>query len=115
MPSPAFFAQAINRFHHVVSEDNLTLAKTDPRPGGMRVFLRVNKYDPRRANLAIFNWERQSPVVLDVSALLKPGDQFRLLNPRDFFGPPILTGRATGSSIKVRMNGEFAAFVLMKE
>jgi Right handed beta helix region len=105
----------INRFERVVSEDNLILGNNDPRPGAMRVFLRVNKYDPRRANLAICNWERESSVVVNVSPLLKPGDEFRLLNPRDFFGPPILTGRATGPSIKVPMHGEFSAFVLLKE
>lgn len=106
---------SINRFKRVVSEDNLILARNDARPGGARVFFRVNKYDSRRANLAIFNWERQSSVVVEVSRLLKPGDGFRLLNPRDFFGQPILTGRAAGPSIKVPMDGEFAAFVVMKE
>ena len=106
---------SINRFKRVVREDNLILATNDARPGGARVFFRVNKYDSRRANLAIFNWERQSSVVVDVSPLLKPGDAFRLLNPRGFFGQPILTGRAAGPSIKAPMDGEFAAFVVMKE
>ena len=68
---------SINRFNRVVREDNLILTKDEARPGGERVVLRLNKYDSRRANLAIFNWERQSTVVLDVSRLLKPGDRFR--------------------------------------
>jgi hypothetical protein len=106
---------SINRFNRVVREDNLILANSDARPGGARVFFRVNKYDSRRANLAIFNWERQSTVAVDVSPLLKPGEGFRLLNPRDFFGQPILTGKAAGPSVKVPMDGEFAAFVAMKE
>ena len=50
-----------------------------------------------------------------MSPLLKPGDAFRLLNPRDFFGQPILTGRAAGPSINVPVDGEFAAFVMLKE
>ncbi len=75
----------------------------------------LNQYDPRRAHLAIFNWERKPSVAVEVSPLLKPGDPFRLLNPRDFFGPALLTGRAAGPSIHVPMGDEFAAFVLMKE
>ncbi len=105
----------INRFERVVSEDNLILGKNDPRAGATKVFFRLNKYDPRRANLAIFNWGRQPSVVVEMSPLLKPGDEFRLLNPRDFFGPPALTGRAEGPSIKVPMDGEFSAFVVLKE
>lgn len=105
----------INRFKSVVSEDNLILANNEPKPSGTKVILRVNKYDPRRANVALFNWSRQSTVDVDVSALLKAGDGFRLLNPRDFYGSPVLTGRVSGPKIKVPMDGEFAAFVLMKE
>jgi hypothetical protein len=105
----------INRFKSAVSEDNLILAKNDPRPSGTKVFFRVNKYDPCRANMAIFNWDRQSTVAVDVSSLLKAGDKFRLLNPRSFYGPPILSGRATGPSITVPMDTEFAAFVVMKD
>jgi hypothetical protein len=106
---------SINRFHRVVKEDNLILARNDARPGGAKVVLRLNKYNPRRANLAVFNWERRAAVVVDVSSLLKPGDKFRLLNPRDFFGQPVLTGRAAGPFLNVPMDGEFAAFVVMKE
>jgi hypothetical protein len=106
---------SINRFESVISESNVILAENNPRASGTRVVFRVNKYDPRRANLAIFNWDRQSTVDVDVSALLKAGDRFRLLNPRDFYGPPILTGKATGSTIKVPVDGEFAALVVMKE
>ena len=106
---------AINRFESVVSEGNLILAKDDQRPSGAKVFFRVNKYDPRRANLAIFNWDRQPSVDVDVSALLKPGDRFRLLNPRDFYGSPVLSGNLAGPKIKVTMEGEFTAFVLIKD
>jgi hypothetical protein len=106
---------AINRFESVVSEGNLILAKDDQRPSGVKVFFRVNKYDPRRANLAIFNWERESSVDVDVSALLNPGDRFRLLHPRDFYGSPVLSGNLAGPTIKVTMEGGFTALVLIKD
>ncbi len=54
-------------------------------------------------------------MAVDVSGLLKPGDHFRLLDPRNFYGEPVLAGRATGPRINVPMDGEFAAFVLMNE
>jgi hypothetical protein len=106
---------SINRFDRVVQEDNLILASGAPRPNGAKIVLRHNKYDPRRANLAIFNWVRTPTVEVDVSGLLKPGDRFRLLDPRNFYGEPVLTGRAAGAIINVATEGEFAAFVLIKE
>lgn len=107
---------SIDKFRQVVNEDNLVLAAKDhPRPPGARVVLRPNRYDPRRANLAIFNWESQSAVAVDVAAVLKPGERYRLLNPRDFFGPPVLSGTYTGGALKVPVAGEFAAFVLLAE
>ncbi len=105
---------AIKRFHQVINEGNVLLTRDDPRPGEVRVVLRLNKYDSRRANLAILNWPRQATVPVDLSSLLKPGDRFRVLNPRDLFGPPILTGTATGSSINVPVEGEFACFVVIR-
>jgi hypothetical protein len=99
----------------VVKEDNLIFARNEARPGGVKVVLRLNKYNPHRANLAVFNWERRASVEVDVSSLLKPGDKFRLLNPRDSFGQPVLTGRATEPFLNVPMDGEFAAFVVMRE
>ena len=106
---------SINRFHRVVKEDNLILAGNEAPPGGAKVVLRLNKYNPRRANLSVFNWERRATVAVDVPSLLKPGDKFRLLNPLDFFGQPVLTGRAVGPLLNVPMDGEFACFVVMKE
>jgi hypothetical protein len=49
-----------------------------------------------------------------VSSFLKPGERFRLLNPKDFFGKPVLDATASSEPIRVPMSGEFAAFVLIK-
>jgi hypothetical protein len=54
-------------------------------------------------------------VALNLGTLLKPGDGYRLVNPRDFFGKPILTGVYDGKPISVPVAGEFAAFVLLKK
>jgi hypothetical protein len=106
---------AINDYRRVVNENNLVLSKEDPRPKEARVVLRPSRYDPRRANLALFNAERQPIVEVVTDGFLKRGDRFRLMDPRDFFGRPVLTGRYNGRSMRVPVTGEFAAFVLLKD
>jgi hypothetical protein len=105
---------SINKFNKVVNESNLIIAKNAPRPGGTRIILRPNKYDPHRANLAIFNWDNKPSVDVDAGTFLKRGDRFRLMNPRDFFGMPLMEGVYDGKKTVVPMTGEFAAFVILK-
>ena len=78
------------------------------------MILRPNQYDPRRAHLAVLNWEKRPEVEVDAGAFLKPGEAYRLLDPRDLFGPPVVSGTADGRPLRVPMAGEFAAFVLLK-
>ncbi len=95
-------------------QDNLVLQRNAPRPSGMRVILHPNKYDPTRANLAIYNWDKASPLTVDVSTFLRPGENYELKDPRNFFGPPLLSGKCGGKSIQVPMRTEFAVWVLKK-
>ncbi len=106
----------INRYKQVVNEGNLVLGKNDPRPGdpAVRVGLRPNRYDPNRAHLAIFNWSGKPTVYVRPKSFLKSGDKYRLMDPRDFFGKPVLEGTFRGGTIRVPVAGEFAAFVLLK-
>jgi hypothetical protein len=104
----------INRFRKVVKKDNLVLGEKDRRPAGARVVVRPSKYDPHRAHLAIFNWQKTPVVPIDTGTFLKPGERFRLLDPRDFFGKPVLEGKYDGKPIRVPLKGEFAALVLQK-
>jgi len=106
----------IVRYKKVTKEGNLVLARNAPRPKGpARVILRPNKYDPNRANLAIFNWAKKATVAVEPGEFLKPGDTYRLMNPRDFFGKPAAAGTFRGKPIPVPVHGEFAAFVLVKQ
>jgi hypothetical protein len=107
----------IKNYQKVVEEGNLVLGANDPRPTEQdaRVELRPNRYDPSRANVAIFNWAKKPAVEVSPEPFLKTGDRYRLLNPRDFFGQPVLAGRFDGSPIRVAIEGEFAAFVLVRE
>jgi hypothetical protein len=107
----------INNYKKVVKEGNLVLGKADPRPKGAdaRVELRPNRHDPNRANLVVFNWANQPTVGVEPAPLLKPGDDYRMMDPRDFFGKPLLAGTFDGKPIRAPVAGEFAAFVLLKE
>jgi hypothetical protein len=98
----------------VINEGNLMLGEKDERPAGAKIVFRPNKYDPQRANLAIFNWETKEEVAVDTGDFLKVGDRYRLMNPRDFYGKPVHAGVADGKPIRVPMATEFAAYVLLK-
>jgi hypothetical protein len=104
----------IKRYRKVVNKDNLVLAPKAVRPKGARVILRPSKYDPRRAHLAIFNWDKKPTVQVNAKDFLRVGDRYRLLNPRSSFGKPALTGTFDGKPIPVPAAGEFAAFVMIK-
>ena len=107
----------INNYKRVMKEGNLVLGKNDPRPKDLdaRIVLRPNRYDPHRANLAVFNWAKKPAVHLLPKSFLQPGDKYRLIDPRDFFGKPVVAGTFDGKPIRVPVAGEFAAFVLLKE
>lgn len=106
----------INKYKKVVKRGNLVVGKNDPRPKGLeaRIVLRPNRYDPHRANLAVFNWAKKPAVDLLPKSFLQPGDKYRLMNSRDFFGEPVVAGTFDGKAIRVPVAGEFAAFVLLK-
>ena len=75
-------------------------------PMGTRVFVRPNRCEPGRAHLAIFNWESQSRVSVDVSpGLLVRGERFVVLDVQDYFGSPIVEGTYDGGSISIPMTG----------
>ena len=106
---------SINKFQSVAQEGNLVLGQGDPRPDGpVRVEVRPSNYDSRRAHVAVFNWSKQAKVELLVDTFLRPGERYRLLNPRELFGAPVAQGVYQGQPISVPVVGEFAAWVLLK-
>jgi len=105
---------SINKFEKVVNEGNVIIGEGGPRPKGTRVILRPNKYDHSRAHLVVINWEKRPEVKVDPGTFLKAGDRYRLLDPKEFFGKPVLTGSADGRPIRLPMKGEFGVFVLIR-
>jgi hypothetical protein len=105
---------SINKYKKAVNEGNLVLAKDAPRPRGELAVLRPNQYDPGRANLVIYNWSKAAQVEV-ASDWLKDGETYRLMDPKDFFGKPVHEAVCKGGTIMVPMQGEFAAFVVLKK
>jgi hypothetical protein len=104
---------SVNKYRRAVQEDNLLIPQAGKRPTGARVVLRPSKYDPNRAHLAIYNWDKSPKVAVDVGDFLKPGECYRLCDPKRLFGPPVTDGVFKGGPLAVPVEGEFAAFVLV--
>jgi uncharacterized protein YjdB len=85
------------------------LGATDQVPGATptapAIFVRPNKYERGRANVIVFNWGRQSSVSVDLSNVLTPGQQFKIMNVQDFFGTPIVSATYSGGSVSIPMDG----------
>ena len=107
----------------------------DYLPTEPKIFFTKNKYDPARANIAIYNWGRINTIDIpgaDVGQVLSPGDEYELHSVLDYFND-IVTGTYTGGNFVVSMLNhtvakpigwdqalgpntfpEFGAFVLIK-
>jgi len=107
---------SINNYRDVVQEGNLVVGYGQPRPtdAPARVVVRPSRYDPQRAHVIIFNWTKTAEVSVRPEGFLKAGDIFRLLNPCDVHGKPVVEGQSSDGSFNVPIPGEFAAFVLLK-
>jgi hypothetical protein len=106
----------ILRYRGAVNRDNRVIGRGAPRPAGpAQVVVQPHRLDPDRATVAIFNWARAARVAVDPAAALQPGAAFRLMNPRQFYGKPVLAGTYAGQPVEVPVEGEFAAYVLLKD
>lgn len=105
---------SVKDFRRPKVERNRVYAEKGPRPAGVEVRIVPNRYDADRAHLAVLNWENKPSVRLDVSSFLRSGDRFRVMDPRDLFGKPVLRGSYDGKPLDVPVTGEFAAFVLLR-
>jgi hypothetical protein len=100
-------------------------------PTRSRVLVQPNRYEPGRANIIVYNWERRSGMAVDVSAVLQPGQRYEVRDVQDYFGQPVASGTYAGGTIEIPIRGdrtnpsitgisravtgiEFAAFVLLR-
>lgn len=82
-------------------KDSTFLAAKDGRPQSTKIVLRPNKYEPGRANAAVYNWEGKAEVDLDLSSILKIGQAFEVRNVQDYFGTPGASGTYRGGTVSV--------------
>lgn len=71
------------------------------RPTGVNVLIRPNRYEPGRANIAVFDWSLQSTVGIDPSGILAVGDSYEILDVQNYFGSPVLKGTYNGGLIQL--------------
>ena len=68
---------------------------------GADVIVRPNRYESGRAFITCWNWNGASTVNVDLSSVLKPGDQFEIHHVFDLVGAPILTGTYDGGPVSI--------------
>jgi MYXO-CTERM domain-containing protein len=102
----------------------------DAKPTGKKVVIRPNVHEPGRAHIAIYNWDGDGSVFVDLASMnLKSGDSYSIRDAQNFFGAPVAEGTYDGAGVSVPMTGlakqapvglsapphtgpEFGAFVL---
>jgi hypothetical protein len=105
----------IERYQNVVQESNLVVTKDQTRPAGARTIFLPNRYDKNRAHLVIYNWDSAEKVRVETGNFLKSGETFRLMNPQDLFGNPLMQGKCSEDAIEVPVNSEFTVFVVFND
>lgn len=67
--------------------------------GGERVFVRPNLYEPGRAHIVVYNWDKRESVDADVSGILQRGAKYEVRSAQNFFGTPVLSGTYDGKPL----------------
>jgi hypothetical protein len=89
---------------------------TPALPTGKWIYVRPNKYETKRANITVYNWDAynasgnvvlgKSPSVqVDLSSVLAVGDQFVIQDAQNFFGPAVVSGTYAGGTVTIPMEG----------
>ena len=73
------------------------------KPTGTRIVVRPNQYEPGRANIFVYNWDRKDRVSVDLAAVLKPGTAYRIINAQNPLGEAVIKGVYQGQSIELPM------------
>jgi hypothetical protein len=115
----------IARYASLINENNLVIEPKTTRPDRLIPVLLPNYYDSKRAHLAVYNLKStrdaktstpgKEIVEIEANGFLKAGQQYRLMDPTDFFGKPVYRGRCGKKTFIVPVSGEFAAYVLFAE
>jgi hypothetical protein len=73
-------------------------------PRGTKVFVRANRFETGRANIAIFNWSLLDQVSVDLSGSGLPiGARYEIRDAENFLGPALVTGTYGGTAVSIPM------------
>ena len=75
------------------------------RPTGQKIFVRPNQYEPGRANITVYNWDRAATASVSLEGVLDKGTAYEVRNAQDFFGAPVLSGTYQGGAIAIPLSG----------
>jgi hypothetical protein len=75
------------------------------KPDKNVVVVHPNRYEPGRANVAIYNWEGLDSVQVDLSSVVVPGARYEIRNVYDYFGAPLAKGTYAGGTVAFPMTG----------
>ena len=65
------------------------------------IIVRPSRYEPGRAFITCWNWQKSASLPVDVSNVLKPGDSYEVHHVYDVFGPPVVSGKYDGRPITI--------------
>jgi hypothetical protein len=105
----------VTRYRKVAQKDNLVVGRDQERPEGTKSILLPNTFDVNRAHVVVYNWDMAEMLDVTVKPFLIDGESYRLMDPQNLFGPPVSEGKCRGDAIRIPFNGEFGAFVLLKD
>jgi len=93
--------------------NNTTVDALDSGKESNVVVVRPNKYEPGRAHVIVYNWQRLPEVAVDLSNVLVPGTAFEIRSAQNILGPPVVEGEYAGGTVLLPMHGLHVARPLM--
>lgn len=78
---------------------DLSSSYSKSRPSGSKIVVRPNVYDPNRAHIAVYNWERSPILPVDLNSTLIPGQLYEIYSAQNCFGAPVVSGHFDGTAV----------------
>ena len=72
---------------------------TKGAPDKLRIVVRPSAHEPGRAHVAVLNPQSLPEVEVDLAAVLKAGQPFRIVSAKDYYGPPVVSGTYSGQPV----------------
>jgi hypothetical protein len=75
------------------------------RPTGVWTFVRPNQFETGRATVIAYNWDMRSDISVDLTGVLRSGEEFEVRDAQNYFGAPIVSGTFFGGQISIPLEG----------